>query len=650
MNSEYRLENECWLGDFALDKRQLWLRQLVVRQTSRPLLTAPALFCQLAIGEGGVGGPVAEHTTTNLLQVRWPDHGLGLTIRLDGASLHWELSVGAVAQNVQASFPFLAALQVSDDQETLLGEYGFRDRQGRTIFRHIDFPLPIVKIGSDGHTITLLRAPEASPTIATPEQLWQTPGFALERTITFELICHHGGWPAAFDLFRQRVRARFDLSQYQRPDLAWYGDQLVQHFTFLYGREILNLDSGQFELTRFLDEGEQNFGGYDGFLIWGVYPRIGVDERTQWDFYDDFPGGREGLRQMARHARARDVRFFVPYKPWDRSADLHQRPTAPDHTLLAQLVADVEADGVFLDTLSAIGGEFRTAIDQLRPGVVFCSEGRAKGAAFEVITGAWDQSPNRNIQQGNWSASEEFMPGVDLWRFVFPEHRQFVINRHSVGDDRLRIIQRGFFGGTGWVVWQDIFGLVLTYSPDEAALLKKCRIILKEQRQALWSGQPTPLLKTLAPGVYANEFPGATKRLWTFYNEHDQPVSGPFLRIQPRADCHYVDVWNDRESQLDGDGCLHLHLAPRTVGAVVELPRLLTQEADGQIAVRSPVANATFHVHQSRLDWQGSVESSQGRSLRSLLANRSGTALVRLLADGELLDQIVLSSDKEQTP
>src|SRR5262249_52385414 len=154
-----------------------------------------------------------------------------------------------------------------------------------------------------------------------------------------------------------------------------------------------------------------------------VYPRIGIDERTQWEFYDDFPGGRAGLRAMAHRARERGVRFFVPYKPWDRSAELHGRQTAPDAEELARLVADVEADGVFLDTMSAIDPAFRKAIDAVRPGVVFCSEGRATGKAFEVITGSWDQSPNRDPEQGNWSASEESMPGVDLWRFTFPEHR-----------------------------------------------------------------------------------------------------------------------------------------------------------------------------------------------------------------------------------
>lgn len=237
------------------------------------------------------------------------------------------------------------------------------------------------------------------------EALLSMDGLALDATeyteFAGELRLHTGGWPTAFARFRQRIRAEFDLAQYQRPDLAWYNEQLVQHFTFLYGREILNLAHGTFELERFLDEGERDFGGYDSMLIWVVYPRIGVDERTQWDFYDDVPGGRAALRAMARRARERGTRFFIPYKPWDHSAELHGHAQPTDHEEPARLAADTEADGIFLDTMSAIDDEFRAALDRARPGVVFCSEGRAFGSAFETITGSWDQSLYQNANQGN---------------------------------------------------------------------------------------------------------------------------------------------------------------------------------------------------------------------------------------------------------
>jgi hypothetical protein len=271
-----------------------------------------------------VGFPAAGE-----MLIGWSRTATELWIRLEGPHLHWRLNVaGQDHQAGRVCFPFLAALRVGHDSQApepaWLSEGSFHDSRGRPIFRHVNWPLPLVKVGPAGRTLTLLAGRGVQPPLFRPEIVESAPGLPCnpgaepQTGLEMELILHDGGWPVAFDLFRRRVRARFDLSQYQRPDLAWYDDQFVQHFTFLYGREILNLETGGFELDRFLDEGERDFGGYDGFLIWGVYPRIGVNERTQWEFYDDFPGGREGLRAMARRARERGVRFFIPYKPWDR--------------------------------------------------------------------------------------------------------------------------------------------------------------------------------------------------------------------------------------------------------------------------------------------------------------------------------------------
>ncbi len=644
--SEHHLESEQLACRLATEGGAVWLIGLTDLQTGQSLLTEAALFCSIEADSAGGQATCVESPAVGELLISWPGVAAELQVRLDGACLRWRVNAAG-----HVYFPFLAALRVShhsqEPEADWMGESSFRDGQGRPIFRNADWPLPIVKISPNGRSLTLLAGRGVHPASFAPGLVWSAPGLTLEpetvRGLEMELILHDGGWPAAFELFRARVRASFNLAQYQRPDFAWYNDQIVQHFTFLYGREILNLEIGQFELERFLDEGERDFGGYDGFLIWGVYPRIGVDERTQWGFYDDFPGGRESLRAMAQRARERGVRFFIPYKPWDRSADLYGRPAGSDPELLAQLVADVEADGIFLDTMSAIGGEFREAIDQARPGVVFCSEGRAKGKAFEIITGCWDQSSNRDFQQGNWCAVEETMPGVDLYRFIFPEHRLFVISRHAMGADRIRIIQRGFFSGMGWVVWQDIFGLVLPYSPGEAALLKKCRTIFREHRQALWNSQPTPLTKTLAPGVYANQFPGETKRLWTFYNETEHRVNGPVLHIQPRPGCHCVNVWANQEAEVDAAGCMRLALGPRSVGAVVELPRLLTYTPDDQqVALVRHVPGAILQICQAGGERSEPVGDRRFVDLRRWWQNRTESGWVRLLADGELLDQIVV--------
>jgi hypothetical protein len=656
----FRLESDAWRCSLGA-AGALWLSELADRQSRRSLLAEPTPMVELLVD--GVAGEVAaiETPAAQDLLFRW--NGLPapaaaeLRVSLDGAQLRWRLSLSGHEQTCRVRSPFLETIRFDDNhglgQTVVLDERAFRDKEGRLIFRHADWPLPRVWVGPEGQTLTLLVWSTSDPAAIDEGSIWSASGAELElsadRPMVFdgELALHTGRWPAAFDRFRTRIRDRFNLSQYQRAELSWYQDQIVQHFTFMYGREILNLATGEFEIDRFLNEGERDFGGYDGMLIWPVYPRIGIDERTQWDFFDDVPGGREGLRAMAQRARERGVRFFVPYKPWDRSAELHGRPGGADHERLAELVADVEADGAFLDTMSAISPEFRDAFDRARPGTVFCSEGRAKGLAFEIITGSWDQSPTRADAQGNASALPETMPGVDLWRFIFPEHRLFVINRHAVGADRMAIIQRGFFSGMGWVVWQDIFGLVLSYSPEEAALLKKCRTILREHRLALWSSHPTPLIPTESAGVYANEFPGEAKRLWTIYNETTSDIDACVLRVQPRQGCHFFDVWNDREVQVGADGSVHLRLGAHGLGALVELRSRLTYGADeGVLHVAEPAEGMLIELRQP-----GALRSKDAASGTLKLATgpaRKEPVTARLLLAGELLDQIVIRPESQR--
>ena len=576
-----------------------------------------------------------EELEENGTRVVWGDAGLTLTLQLVGSRLNWRFEAD---RPVRVEFPYWSAVYTSDSADVIVRtERSFQDANDLPIIRHAEYALPAACIGADGTTLTLLFDQGLCF-----DDLLQGAALEAGKSISGSWTLHTGGWRAAFDLLRSQVRPQIDLSEYQREDLAWYQSQWVQHFTFLYGREILNLKTHRFELERFIAESRRDFGGYDGMLLWGGYPRLGIDERTQWDYFDDLPGGRSEVRRLVDLAHAHGVRVFVPYKPWDRSAELHGHAGKSAPAELARLITDINADGVFLDTMSAIDPAFRTTIDALRPGVVFCSEGRVRQEAFEIITGSWDQSPTRDWRHGNWSAEPERMPGIDLERFIFPEHRQFVINRHAVGDDRLTIIMRGFFGGTGWVVWQDIFGLVLPYSPEEAALLKKCRTIFQAHELALHSDTPTPLLPTRIPGVYCNEFASAQKRLWTFYNETDQVVDDRVLQIEPRLDTHFIDCWNNLELPMRAD-CLRPALKPHAVGAIVELPRLIAYEPDTQtIHLREAIIDAELSVIHSDGQWVY-PSSEQVFALPSAAGSRQIT--IQLMRGTEILDQLIWTAE-----
>ncbi len=344
------------------------------------------------------------------------------------------------------------------------------------------------------------------------------------------------GWLGAFTAWRDQLRAGIDLAAYKRPDFAWYRDQWVQHFTFLYGREIFDLRRGRLDIDQLLDDG-QRFGGYDGILLWPAYPRIGVDERDQFDFYDDLPGGRAAVKELALRVRERGTRVFIPYLPWDMVPDSRHGIPAEAPLKLARAVEDMALDGVFLDTMDNIRPQFRAEIDARRPGVVFCSEGQPSGQVIGEITGSWDQAEHRHVGE------------VDLMRFLFPEHPSFMINRHAIGAHRERVIGRALFNGTGLVVWQDVFGEVLPFTDRQAALTRDTARLLRAYAHCFRGADALPLVPTAEPAILANAFTALDgSAVVTAHNAGESSIHGELVTWRPESPSRHT--W--RQVRLGG--------------------------------------------------------------------------------------------------
>jgi len=473
------------------------------------------------------------------------------------------------------------------------------------------------------------------------------PGSKIDRLAQCRVVPHRGDWHRAFDEFKHGLRSRFDFQYYNRPGHESFRRLFVSHFTFLYGHDIYDPDSNRFAIDRFLDEGEANFGGYDYILLWHDYPRTGLDNRDQFDLYEDLPGGLAGLGKLVERCHGRGVKVFIPYKPWD----VIHRPAGEHFAQEARIVRQTGADGIFLDTMSESDREFRHELDRVNPDVVFVSEGRPSLEASQLVTGSWNQSGDESNR----------MPAVDLFRFVFPEHNVHNINRGA--RKREELVYNAIFNGVGLIVWEDIFGEINPFSWQERVLIRRYNRIVHENADAFLSPAPVPLFPTLRRNFYVNYFPAAGKRVYTGWQRAREKVSrwtddrliGPILEADCPPGWHFVDLWNHQPvpvQLIDEKSVLSLREETASPMYVIAgFPSLIETRAEGgliTIRVDNPPAAGVIEVNtvdNLTLQEEEKLTLPAGGGtvdLSSLELDFPYIVLVKLKLDGRLVDEAVI--------
>ena len=327
------------------------------------------------------------------------------------------------------------------------------------------------------------------------------------------------GWPEAFDKYRSFWQSGYDFSEYERDDLKWFEKTAIHNFVFFFGKEGFNREKGKIDVEGLLKQGEE-FGGYDTVTIWNQYPRLGVDQRNQWDFHDDFPGGRKAIREAVEKFHNHGVKVLLPYIPWDQGPNESTESMGDE---FARLVKDTDADGYQLDTLYDLPFSFRKKCDEVKPGVLLQSQFHpTKNHPIEFLTSSWDEF---------WRQSP--MPEVDVLRFIAPMHIAPQISRWLRFEDKSILIKRVMFGGAPIVIWQDVFGRWMPYTDEQKAEIKKWKNIYMSNREIFQGPRPIPLYTTYDDGIYCNVFSDEEEQysIYSFYNENNGEINT------------FVDLW-----------------------------------------------------------------------------------------------------------
>jgi len=412
---------------------------------------------------------------------------------------------------------------------------------------------------------------------------WQAPDPMLGQPDLLPAPEGPSEWPAwrRFLIeWREQARSRLNYSDelYARPDFAWVPACLSCCFVMFCDETFYDHQRGRFAVEEFLAQGRREFGGFDAVVFWHAYPRIGLDDRNQFDFYRDMPGGLAGLRALAAACHKLGVKVFIDYNPWDRGT---RREPVSDIDALMALIKEIDADGIFLDTMSRGAAEFRARLDAVRRGVVLEGEGAL---------------PLANIHDHHMSWAQWFKdskgPGVLRNKWFERRHVQHQIDRFN--PDHSSELHTAWMNGTGMLVWENVFGTWIGWSARDRAIYRSMHPIQRRFLDLFCGEGWTPLVETEAPDVYASLWAGRGLRLWTLVNRSDRDVDGPLLKAALSNGERCYDLIRGREAdarKTEDEVVVSGHIRPRGVGAFAAgAPRALGKDF------------ARFLAQQAKLD------------------------------------------------
>ncbi len=559
-----------------------------VSNTDRELLTFTFMGGQYTSADLSVcGAYAAQDNTREMATVLLENRDLQLSMRLhlisdkkDTVTVLLQvkdLYREKVPYELFIHSPFLAAMQMTGAGDKYYYPAGaVQNREGKQLlklakesFMNSDIKPPLVVTDAEDQYGFSVRFPSLADlsddgavqnrnmslsTIASAEELHEhslpiNPDATYADTIELEITGLTDGWPEAFRRYRAQWEAPYDFREYDKPDLKWFSEKFLHNFTFLYGTEGFDPVKKKIDVEKLLAEGDE-FGGFDTVTVWNQYPRLGIDRRSQWQFFDDFPGGRPAIRQAVEEFHRHGVQVFMPYIPWD--AGSHESTDSLGDEF-AKLLADTDADGYQLDTLSAIPESFREKCNAVRPGLVMTTQSHpTKKRPMEIITTSWDEF---------WATRP--MPQVDILRYLLPRHIAPVISRWYRKEDKDLLIQYSQFSAVPMVIWQDIFGRWMPFCAEQRQTIKGWKAVYMAHRLTYQCADPIPFWPTRADDVYCNRFAAddGSETIYSFYNDTDSDYTGPLCRADG-ASCEIILGSGEADIQ---NGLLSGRLPARTV-------------------------------------------------------------------------------------
>jgi gamma-glutamyl hercynylcysteine S-oxide synthase len=335
----------------------------------------------------------------------------------------------------------------------------------------------------------------------------------------------------------RRIRVGYDPARYEMPALRWAQSSFIQPQMMVHDRYFYDPAAGKYTVDRYLDDVRARYGGIDAVLVWATYPNMGIDNRNQLDLIRSMPGGTEGVRQMVEAFHHRGVRVLFPMMMWDQGT---RDPAIPWPEAIAEMMKQIDADGINGDTQDGVPLAFSLAAEKARHPLAFEPEGdpHDEELAWDVLT--WGQY------------QFQFVPMVDRYRWLEPRHQVNISDRWN--RDKTDDLQVAFFNGEGWESWENIWGIWNGITPRDAEATRRMAEIERGVAPFLVSQGWEPFYPTSRYGVFASRWPLGDQTVWTIVNRNEYDVDGQQMRVPYQPDVRYFDLYHGLELKPTREG------------------------------------------------------------------------------------------------
>jgi len=372
-----------------------------------------------------------------------------------------------------------------------------------------------------------------SPPCLTIHMAWEGPNIPCTPLTHQEWLDDLTHWRA-----ERRIRIGYDAARYSLPALRWTQSSFIQPQMMVHDRAFYDPAKGKYTVDRYLDDLEKRYGGIDSVLIWATYPNMGIDDRNQQDMVRSMPGGIEGVKGMVADFHRRGVRVLFPMMMWDQGT---RDPGNPWPVAIAELMKEIDADGINGDTQDGVPLAFSVAADKI-----------GHPLAFEPEVGLSDEALAWDVMSWGYYSRFPFVPQVDRFRWLEPRHMVNVCDRWN--RSKTDNLQFAFFNGEGWESWENVWGIWNGITPRDSEATRRVATIERAFANFLVSQDWEPFYPMHLYGVFASRWALGGQTLWTIVNRNEYDIDSSQMTVPYQQGTHYLDVYHGIELQPSVDG------------------------------------------------------------------------------------------------